>query len=186
MNCYVCKYNFCWTCGFASDSFFHKIQLDTSETGFLCVIINKITHNEGIREEMWIKNMFIRYVLSLIAVLVLPGLMLALALIVGALCLPFLPIYYYFVFTSECCECFDQINKCISIFVQILILILVYPLILAIFVVLAAISIVLAALAFVLFYLVFIVLMFRMLFMHCCRSKKTSNSKLKEIEKYIK
>ena len=107
MNCYVCKYNFCWTCGFASDSFFHKIQFDTSETGMLCVLINKITHNEGIREDMWIKNMFIRYVLSLIAVLVLPGLMFALALIVGAILLPFLPIYYYFLFMYDCFDCFD-------------------------------------------------------------------------------
>jgi len=77
-------------------------------------------------------------------------------------------------------------NKCLSLFILSFILIIVYPLILAIFIVLAAISIFLAALAFVLFYLVFIVLMFRMLFMHCCRSKKTSNKKLKEIENYIK
>jgi sialic acid synthase SpsE len=50
----------------------------------------------------------------------------------------------------------------------------------------AAGAAVLAVLAFVLFYLVFLILIFRMMFMHCCRSKKTSNKKLKEIEKYIK
>lgn len=185
MNCYVCKYNFCWTCGLESDSFFHKIQIDNSETGLLCVLINKITHNEGIREEMWIKNMFIRYFFSLIALLVLPSILLALALIAGVICLPFIPIYYYFIFMYECFLCFKRMNYCLSFVIKLLILPLVYPLFLAVFIVLAAGAAVLAALAFVLFYLVFVVLMFRMMFMHCCRSKKTSNKKLKEIEKYI-
>ena len=101
MNCYVCNYNFCWTCGFESDSFFHKIQIDTSETGFLCVLVNKFTHNEGMRNEMWIKNMFIRYLLSFIAFLILPSLILAVVLIVGIISLPIIPIYYYFKFMFE-------------------------------------------------------------------------------------
>ena len=182
MNCYVCKFNFCWTCGLASDSFFHKMQLDTNETGLLCVLINKITHNEGVREEMWIKNMFIRYFLSLIALLVLPSIILALAIVVGVICLPFTPIYYHFAYVYNCFTCY---NKCLKFFILLLILIFVYPIYLAIFVVMAAGAAVLAVLAFVLFYLVFIILIFRMMFMHCCRSKKTSNKKLKEIEKYI-
>jgi hypothetical protein len=191
MNCYVCKYNFCWTCGFASDSFFHKMQLDTSETGFLCVIINKITHNEGFREEMWIKNMFIRYFLSLIALLVLPSILLALAITVGVICLPFAPVYYYFVYFVKCCSfCFDidywDECKCICVIINMIFLILTYPFILAVFIIIGAGAVVLAVLAFVLFYIVLLILVFRMIFMHCCRSKKTSNKKLKEIEKYIK
>jgi hypothetical protein len=76
-------------------------------------------------------------------------------------------------------------NKCLQIFILLFILIFCYPIYLAVFVIMAAGAAVLAVLAFVLFYLVFIILIFRMMFMHCCRSKKTSNKKLMEIEKYI-
>ena len=47
MRCPTCHYRFCWTCGMASDNWFHKLQIDTSETGILCVILNSLAHHGG-------------------------------------------------------------------------------------------------------------------------------------------
>lgn len=93
MNCHICKYDFCWTCGLARKSFFHTLTFRTGETSIMCGFINEFTHNKGYSDHMCIKNMYCRYLLTFILAIIAPPIMFVLAVAIGVLLFPFFPIY---------------------------------------------------------------------------------------------
>lgn len=82
MTCTICKYDWCWTCGLSKRSIFHKIQLSTEETGFVCVIINELTTSGS-------NCLILRYVAVVLTCTVGPPLFLALAAAAAAVSAPF-------------------------------------------------------------------------------------------------
>lgn len=94
MTCFVCKYDWCWTCGLHRRHFFHKMQIFSGETGILCEFINKVAHRNGSRNDMVIKSLPVRYFLLMILFIIGPPLLLAGGLIAGVLSYPILPLVY--------------------------------------------------------------------------------------------
>ena len=88
MTCAVCFYNWCWICGLAKDSWFHKLQIiHESETGILCVWINNFTYNYGNQYDevnYCLKlPVPVKVLLTMVFVVVLPGLAAALFVLVA-------------------------------------------------------------------------------------------------------
>ena len=124
MTCYVCKHSYCWICGLPSDHIFHKIQIDTSETGALCVFINNVL--ELFKEFAGYKCLPIIYLFLAIFCLVAPPIVLALGVLGGLLLFPFMPCYYVYEFEDNVCP-HSVNNKCALVCGQIVILLMLYP-----------------------------------------------------------
>ena len=95
MQCTICKYEWCWTCGLSRKHIFHKIQIITEETGVLCEFINAVVHNSGHRNKMVIKSLPIRYFLLFIMFIIGPPLLVAVALVAAAVAYPFFPLFLF-------------------------------------------------------------------------------------------
>ena len=59
----------------------------------MCVMINNITLGRGLSDNMLIKNLFIRYLLTFIVLLLGPAIMLPLAIALGILGFPVVVVY---------------------------------------------------------------------------------------------
>ena len=55
MQCGVCGYQWCWTCGFPKDSWFHKLQFGV---GILCIALNHLTFGFDVKIH-WFFRIFI-------------------------------------------------------------------------------------------------------------------------------
>ena len=63
MYCGVCQYSWCWTCGFESYNWFHKIQ----GNGFFCDCVNALAYGFEVKIH-WI----FRVILSILAIAFMP------------------------------------------------------------------------------------------------------------------
>ena len=169
MTCYVCKYDWCWTCGLHRRHFFHKMQLFTGETGILCEFINKVAHRSGNRNEMTIKSLPVRYFLICILFIIGPPLFLSGGIIAGSLAYPILPIWFMCNDGKKCCKCTRKIKP---LYISLCVLMGLFMYI--VFAIIGALGLIIACLAFTLFYILIIILALRMFFVQCCKSKKTS------------
>ena len=171
MTCYVCKHDWCWTCGLSRRHPFHRIQLISNETGIVCELINNIANNSGERDRMCIKSLPIRYFLMFIVCIIAPPLLLTGAIFVGVLSYPVLPLA--FVCCGDGHRCAKKI-KLIWLKIPVLILFTIFlyvPLAIA-----GVFGLIGCCLVIVLFYLIGLVLIFRMFFVQCCRSRSVDNS----------
>jgi uncharacterized membrane protein len=180
MTCYVCKHDWCWTCGLSRRHCFHRMQIVTGETGILCEFVNAVAHRYGNRNEMLIKSMAVRYFLIFILCLIGPPLFLAGGIVVGVCSYPFLPMWYMCSAGRGICRCASKVRGCRT-FLSILLMLLLYvPLAIA-----GALALIVACFALVLFYIVGILLILRMVFVQCCRPRRPDAGKKEKIEMMV-
>jgi len=170
MYCNTCHYNFCWTCGFESNGWFHKLQIDTNETGALCVLVNNVTHLRGDRRYMWIKWMPLRYFLTFIIAIICPPIAYCLAIVLSPFAflfaiLCYIPIYIVGYFQLRCRNCFSELCKVSFVFLFCLPLAIVLSSI--VYIVGGICILIVASILLPLYYPLIIILILRMLFRHC-------------------
>lgn len=164
MTCPVCKYNWCWICGLAKDSWFHKMQIiHEMETGILCVWINNFTYNYG--NEFDSVNYClkipvpIKIIMTIVLITIVPG-------IAACLCVLIAPFVCVIMVTGN--RIWYKFRRWIFLLpIYIIIWTLIYSLA-------VATSIVVSCLLFILFYLVCVILIFRIAYMFLCKSRRVN------------
>lgn len=129
---------------------------------------------------MVIKSLAVRYFLIFILFLIGPPLLLAGGLVAGVIIYPFFPFIYVILEGHRCCRCAKKI--------KVLYITLCFFLALSLYVVTAILGVlatIVAALIFVLFYVLCFLLTIRMIFVQCCKSKKTSKKQKDKIEMMV-
>ena len=167
MNCSVCKYSWCWICGFKSYNWFHKLQ---PEDGILCEFFNSaVSGREEGDKECW--DVFPKFVVVLfLFVMLLIGPLLALTPFIL-----FISVELYDAFMRcHCCKSLRK-NRCCCKLFSILLKIIFF---LGICLPLALIGVpVAAAIAALPYYLFIFSMAFIMFFRWICKSKKVKQSK---------
>ena len=78
MTCPMCNYDWCWVCGLAKKSIFHRVQRYEGETGFTCELVNKVT------QKLKCLPYPVSFLLALLVLLVCPILGMIPVVLIGA------------------------------------------------------------------------------------------------------
>ena len=150
------------------------MQINTSETGSLCVFINNITLNKGLSENMMIKNLFLRYLITFTFLLIGPVIIIPIGIALATIGSPlFLGYQIYLVYRELRNSCK---NICLQILKYTIGLLFILLFLIIIDSCIAVIFLIVATLGLILFYIVLLILILRTPFQHCCKTKQSSNA----------